>query len=377
MVDIQASRNSNYPPLRLDHNLAGKSYTAAQFLFIFYGLLISISYSNGRPPAALPQATRSLLIAAPRGPETIAEELIRLHREVGLTLVQVHNNRIYSLNVTAHAMSETRRFLAAGTATYGTFSPDGLAIAFEYCPPPGITSVPSGGTVCPAGNKYLATVSTAGSSLQKFPQLAWPGFPCWSYDNSRIALPAVNSSTAGHSASALQIFDLKKGHLQVITEDEEAVVTTQCWAPDGKRLVYWRNLIGGGGIVRLYDDSRRHSTDLAKGRLPSWSPDGRWISYLECPPSSTDCTYYSIAPSGGDKITLFHSETANSELAWSPDSRFVAYVGLGTSPKGPFGDRPRLWIRRLQDGAEDWFANVSETGVSRFQWIQNIELSNP
>jgi len=187
-----------------------------------------------------------------------------------------------------------------------------------------------------------------------------------------MALSVDNREGNPPANDALHVLDLRSGTLRRIGHDEFAYVTSQCWSPDGKEIVYTLNK-PGVQTIRIYSMQQGTSRDIASGpssHNATWSPDGRWIAYSVYRPSATeDCAYFLIRPSGQEQRVLFRTDIIYRELVWSPDSRFVAYAGYA-----PGSDELRLWVRRLEDGAEDWFASLSETDVLSFQWVQSRDL---
>jgi hypothetical protein len=74
---------------------------------------------------------------------------------------------------------------------------------------------------------------------------------------------------------------------------------------------------------------------------------------------------------------IFHKSGADSGLAWSPDSRFVAYTSHNSAFERPFFmdvGPVRLRVRRLSDNSEDWVLQLSDSYLPDFQWIENEDL---
>jgi len=202
-------------------------------------------------------------------------------------------------------------------------------------------------------------------SIEKYPEISGLG-QCWSHDQTRVV-----STTIQHPSgdTTLAILDLTSGHVRAIAihVDQRAFVTSQCFSPNDRKLVYET-----GGNVRLYDMDNDLADAVAKGTDPTWSPDGNWIAFRD------HDTYYEMHPDGSGRRKLFHNHwgDAISALYWSPDSRIVAYVRELGFLQGGFLDAEvnQLRARRLTDGSDealcpdnvDWYAN--------YHWIISSEM---
>lgn len=144
--------------------------------------------------------------------------------------------------------------------------------------------------------------------------------------------------------------------------DARGSTTSQCWSPDGKQIVYQ-----AGDTLHLYDIEKKKSWTLTNGQAATWSPDGNYIAFLE------EDGYYTIRSPGNERKRLFKKKDALTPLWWSPDSRFVAYLSRNRFFEGswwPPIEQGRLRVRRLDDNAEDWVANLYIEGhVPSFQWV--------
>ena len=318
------------------------------------------------------QVTPSVLLALSAPAESLRDELIRLQQGAGLSLVAVDGNKIYTANFEARTLHEKTIFSSKGTPEAGALSPDGTKVAFGLCPAPGLTHPTPQKTICPAGPFVLGVASTNGSDYREFPGLS-PSSMCFSYDKSKLALNATNRKTDKFSLPALEILNLNSGDTQKVA-GMNTFVSSQCWSPDDKQFVYTVNNAHAVQAVSLYDVAENNSRSLGIGGNATWSPDGKWIAYLDCGEDLHDCTYYAIRPDGTGKRTLFKTTTpATSALWWSPDSKIGAYVSVGRDEEGPEVIY-RLRVIRLADNAEDWVANLSENDPQWFQWTTNVDI---
>ena len=306
-----------------------------------------------------------VVLAQALAKETVRAELIRLQKQTGLSLVSFGggggNGHLDVVVLDNRHLTEKQ--LLKENVGDGEISSDGSTIAFELRRTTGRTfSTPSVKEVPEIGRR-LGIVREDGSGLREYPDLGDPYSPCWSLDKSALALTAKNLKHGKDSGQSLQILNLGDG----TTEEVEAkgYVTSQCWSPSGKQIVYQAD-----HTLRVYDVREKKSSALAEGSHPSWSPDGKWIAFFE-----DDC-YYAIRPSGSKLKRLFKKKDALTALWWSPDSRFVAYISRNRFFEGPWWppiEQGRLRVRRLDDNAEDWVANLYVEGhVPSFQWVKGM-----
>jgi Tol biopolymer transport system component len=196
---------------------------------------------------------------------------------------------------------------------------------------------------------------------------------------SKVALVMQDWRQNRYAPLSLQVVDLASGRTEIIDDGLLSFVDSQCFSPDNKRLVYTVNHEGGIQSVRMYDTETKKSQEIASGGHATWSPDGQWIAFLSCPPSLRGCKYYGIQTSTNER-KLFFEKDGQTGLSWSPDSRFVAYVDpasvLERSPLERLREMLRLRVRRLDDGAEDSFADFYDGNIMWFDWVGLPEKSS-
>lgn len=302
--------------------------------------------------------------------KSVRAEIIGMSEQNGPRLWLVSNNGVYAVDFSKRSLSKVRQFISKGTANFGALSSDGTEIAFSYCSEPGFTHPTPNVTDCPAGHLHLGIVRTDGSGFREYAGIVYPSGLCWSHDKSKLALTASDRRETDSREPKLGILNLGSGQIQNVAGMDNWT-TSQCWAPDDKKMVYTENKVGGIQNVMLFDIEKGKSTLIVKGSKATWSPDGNWIAFL-----ANDNTYNLVRPNGSGNRMLFKTTVGDSELWWSPDSRFVAYVSargpLERSPAEQFVELSRLRVRRLDDGFEDWFLNLSAEDANWFQWVRPV-----
>lgn len=292
------------------------------------------------------------------GKEPIRAELTRLGRDGRLSLASVGKSHLDVIAFDQRSPVEGREFLTEGSALDGAISPDGTEIAFSLWRKEGDRRL-----------NYLALTRQDGSDFRVFSEIRAPVGMCWSDDKSKLVLSARGPIQQHEPPDySLEILDLSsKSTLKV---DTRAYVTSQCWSPDGKRIVYQAD-----ESVRTYDTENQNWLVLGKGKDPTWSPDGNWIAFLD------DDTYYAIRPSGQDRKVLFKTKGALTGLSWTPDCSIVAYVSSASFFEGAWKALDvgivRLRVRRLDDNSEDWVSELSDAHVPNYQWVKTSDLGVP
>jgi Tol biopolymer transport system component len=242
-----------------------------------------------------------------------------------------------------HTESLERLPPPAGESRNGSLSYDGTEIAFRLARPD--------------HRDILGIVRRDGTGLREYPEIEYPGDVCWSYDGSKLATVAGNPYR-------LLILDLAARTTQDVGK---GFVLSQCWSADGKQIVY-ENREADTDSIRVYDIEHKQSRELTKGKDATWSPNGAWIAFRDRD------TYYAIRPSGLDRRRLFRKKGIEYAALWSPDSRIVAYVAPApwwAIIHDPVNELSRIYIRRLQDGSQDWVEETgsADSGLVTLQWI--------
>lgn len=173
---------------------------------------------------------------------------------------------------------------------YPSFSPDGSRVAFSR-----------GGDIW--------VVDTDGAEPRRIIEDAYSGGnggAVWSPDGSRIAF-----TTGKTGFSQVGVVDVSTGDVTAITltPQEHGGVN---WSPDGTQLVFVRNTGLGMSqevVVAAADGSGRErvvTRGLGMRRSPFFSPDGRWIAFVETTTTRTP-DLWKVSTDGGQPEQLTRS----------------------------------------------------------------------
>jgi Tol biopolymer transport system component len=281
-------------------------------------------------------------------------QLASLQEETGLTLTAFSHGYIDSIGFAHRSYSWEHLPVPDSRTDEGVLSPDGAEVAFRWAPPSK-----------PGTKRILAIMRRDGSGLHEYPNVREPGSPCWSPDKTKLVMSADVEKPGERYRAGLVLLDIGSGSVDEI--GLEGSVTPQCWSPDGKQIAYTIvDSLGKGyyevhGRIGVYDVVQENRRELVHGADASWSPDGNWIAFLD------GNSYYAVHPSGTERKLLLSVKDPWCCLAWSPDSRFVAYAVTRLSFMNP-SRVMRIYVRRLEDGSDDWVAKDVSLG-SFFCWI--------
>lgn len=83
---------------------------------------------------------------------------------------------------------------------------------------------------------HLGIIRQDGSDLREYPDLDEPYDIGWSPDGTALTLSVKNMKQGKEANRSLQILNLGSGTTKEV--DAKGSVTSQCWSPDGKQIVY-------------------------------------------------------------------------------------------------------------------------------------------
>lgn len=163
--------------------------------------------------------------------------------------------------------------------------------------------------------------------------------PAWSPDGREVVFASdrTNPHSYDHprrGGDALYVMNADGSHVRRLTS-LSGDAHEPSFSPDGKRIVYAGSVLDASGKVTdssgIYTISAkganvRSLTPGLKGDSPAWSPDGRWIAFV-----GPGADLYVVRPDGTDRhrlaINIDASAFSGSPFAWSPDASEIAVVG--------------------------------------------------
>jgi len=184
-------------------------------------------------------------------------------------------------------------------------------------------------------HEYVYTVPVSGGKASQVSPLdGLASHPRWSPDGKRIffrweggglgSVPGDGGAVSVHpaldAARKTGFFIQYPGAGCSVSPDGRSVIFSAGWAKAGPNLY----------ILPVEGGEPRQITSGGRPCYPCWSPDGRWIAYLDVEIIGDEkriATIYKIPAAGGEaqKITTGSGNVTEAGLDWSPDGISIAY----------------------------------------------------
>ena len=122
---------------------------------------------------------------------------------------------------------------------------------------------------------------------------------------------------------------------------------TPTFSADGKRIFFSCENDGLSVIMEMAASGGEPRT-LMSGSLPRPSPDGKWLQYMGGPAAA----FLLLAPIGGGAAKVWRNDfdLLLPGAVWSPDSKYLAFIGGKKVPEQLSGDSIDLWIGSREGG---------------------------
>jgi Tol biopolymer transport system component len=206
--------------------------------------------------------------------------------------------------------------------------------------------------------------------------------PAWSPDGTRLAF---SSDRVG--GMDIWIRDLRAGTDTRLTTMPDAEMGA-AWSPDGSTIAFISNIAFEQGTVYVVDAKGGQPRKLLDQSFapgyPSWSPDGRLLAVSTLRPYSSrfreGMNYLLVVPADGGEATLVTpvehqpvGKRSGDGPVWSPDGKHLAYVSNGVVTVVPVdaNGKPTGTPRAVTKELSD---SVTWAGPNELLYIANDRL---
>jgi Tol biopolymer transport system component len=147
-----------------------------------------------------------------------------------------------------------------------------------------------------------------------------------SADGKRLIYSQLTMDSNLWSVNLTAAGEMKDAPL-LLTEDTTYRKSYPSFSPDGKRIAYQRNSIGGGLDIWMMDADGKNSTQLttdpASDVFPSWFPDGNRIAFLSGRQGQYDLWTVDVQTGREQLLVKMNQEAGYPQLA--PDGTEIAF----------------------------------------------------
>ena len=203
--------------------------------------------------------------------------------------------------------------------------------------------------------------------LEEQPDKAKYFRPKWSPDGKWIAFYRQVAKSRG-KGTGVYLIPATGGEMRFVAQSDSDHAGRLSWSPDSEELAFVRGQEEATDIYIVSIDTgmvRPFTTDGKENTDPSWSPDGKWISYRSRKDSSFRNSFSAWKQSVDDgKVVRTNHRVGLDPLIHSPDGRWIANTGFLPDGQSGFvaarvneqgeltGEPTLLKAARLQVGAK-------------------------
>ncbi len=168
---------------------------------------------------------------------------------------------------------------------------------------------------------HLSVIDADGSHLRRLASDLYLYLVAWSPDSQQIALLS-SPHLVTKAISSLSLLAIDGSNTQQLTEGHTEF-RYPCWLPDNRHLsVTWYRDEGAG--VYLIDTATWRLDLLGQGAEPAWSPDRRYVAYIGDGKKGESAVYVVDIQSRESRCFPFEGRPYLSRLAWSSDGQRLA-----------------------------------------------------
>jgi eukaryotic-like serine/threonine-protein kinase len=192
--------------------------------------------------------------------------------------------------------------------------------------------------------------------------------PTWSPDGQTLAYESMQAGNWD-----IWLTQVGGGPAVNRTADHPGADRYPSWSPDGRQIAFWSDRDGGGYYVMpaLGGAPTRMIPTPGTGQYyhsaPEWSADGKQLAAVTYSIVGRrfrqSVELVSVATRESRKLALPGGEEARLDLSWSPDGRYMAYVEAGEQQS----ELARVRLARLSDG-KSFVITDGRTNARRPRW---------
>lgn len=139
--------------------------------------------------------------------------------------------------------------------------------------------------------------------------------PAWAPGDRTLAFAYSRDSNAG--STGIWVVKANGKGLRRLTGGSDG---SPSWSADGRTIVFDRATRGVSHVLQMRADGARQHRIAKNACCPAWSPDGRRIAF------SRNGSAWIMNPDGrGQRRVVRGPGNGITDLAWSPDARYLAY----------------------------------------------------
>jgi eukaryotic-like serine/threonine-protein kinase len=209
-------------------------------------------------------------------------------------------------------------------------------------------------------NSRLIWFDRSGKRVDEIQAVGDYHHPSLSVDEKRVAIEKTDPSTGRHT---VWILDLARGVTSRLVSDALGA-HVPVWSPDGSRVVFNSNRLGGSDLFWIKTDGTIGDELLFRSKdgdglqVTDWSRDGRLLIYQSIRRGQADLWILPARP-GAEPRPFLETPASERQGVFSPDMQWIAYTSDETGAH-------EVYLRRLADGAGKW--QISTHGGGQPAW---------